>query len=166
MVHFILPLFFILFISSCSKSINNPWSLEKDNVNSPWVSARLSLASVDVFRDLSIELIQTAHNRKMHVSAYSKRFTPSDNSPLLVPLHLKINKQASTVLCQSIDGGQKLTLPEETSNLIINHLLNGDQVSLFIDQYRAELDPITFKARFKDLEDFNNATIAKVQKAL
>lgn len=164
----VLPLFLSasLLISSCTQAKQNSWTFETDNTNTPWVSARLSLPSKDIFKDLSVELIQTPNGRSMHIGAYSKRLTPTDENQQLIPLHLRINGNSSTILCQSIEGGQKLIIPEDKSNLIINHLLNGDSVSLFIEQYHAHLDPKSFKTQFKELERLNEGFIAKVKQLL
>lgn len=157
---------FFFLLSSCSTNKEFSWTLESDGNPGEWNSARIALESQDMFKDLSVELIRSQSSQKVYVSAHSTRFTTITSSAALVPVHIKLDQETSTVLCQTFTGEQKLLIPEETSEKIVNCLLANKPVAIFIDQYRADLNPISFREKFQQLEALEDSFLAKVTQYL
>lgn len=124
------------------------WVLEKTvTPYAQYNSARLVLPIEDQFRGLEITLVRGSEGVLMYVNACSVAF-PCDEDcfdPNMTQINIVVmGNNPYVVWAHRLQGGQRLLLPCEASDRIIESLLAGIPVEMTIGRYYTEIIPDRF----------------------
>lgn len=134
----ILSLFFFF---SCSKPCQE-WEFGQVVTPCPcYNSGRLFLPTTDPSRGLEIEIIHASSNNEtlLYLGAYSLEFTGTKENPNKTLVTVTIDEQSIVVAADRLEGGQKLLMPPEATQTIINALLENRVVRLKTGRYQTEI---------------------------
>lgn len=140
-----------LFLTSCSKS-SHQWICEKTLTHDPcYDSMRIILPSRNHFRELELELTQGAYC-KMYINVFSIELPEDPDCPNKTKVSLSVDGNSKIVYADRLKGGQRLLLPPDTTQMIIDSLLEGKPLSLSVSRYKAEIIPDRFSNFYQALE--------------
>lgn len=143
--------FAALFLFSCSKPSH--WS--SDQIHSGVIdcnSTKLSYFSKDPLHGIDLELIQTTESLKVYLNIHSIPIPPFRENPKAASVKIKIHSKV--LICQAyrFEGGQRLLLPDEIADMLIETLKNGHEVTLSLPGYSSVIHVEDFTSKFDKLQ--------------
>ncbi len=107
---------------------------------------------------MAVEMIYTQDHLRTHLEVHSQTIPPYQGNQNQVLVTLKTAGQTTHSLAYRHAGGQRVTLPSDLQDLLIQSLLKGDPVTLELPGYSTTLSPKQFASSYQKLqkEPFNN----------
>jgi hypothetical protein len=135
-------LFLTLTLISCSQP-NRNWQREDVFSHDPnYASSHLSLPPDSDQDSLQVKLVQTKSGMNMYVDSIGKKLHIKPEAKVCLEIQTENSKEIIEGDC--LEGGQRIVLPEDAKQKIIEKLLNGQQVHIAIDRAKTTIIPDNF----------------------
>ncbi len=144
--------FIVLFfyLSSCTSSPQ--WYLAKTITCDPcFNSGRMYFASESCNRGLELEIDQGLSGLRMYINVSSFEVPPISDTCAKAKVAISICGEETLALADIFQGGQRLLLPDDARDLIIESLQEGNTVTLKTGRYCAEIPPAHFAKAYNEL---------------
>ena len=100
---------------------------------------------------LELELDFGISGLRMYVNVFSLEVPSHAETPHIAQVVIHINEERFVFFAHILQGGQRLLLPEEASNTIIEALSAGFPVTISTGRYRSVILPANFQKQYKAL---------------
>ncbi len=146
----VLPLIF--FLSSCVEPSSCDWQREEYHSHFPGYSSKIiSLPPANDDFGLELELASySTESDRMYINLFSLPIPENPNRPKKVDVAIAFESSTETVEADLFSGGQRILLPPEAAQKIIDSLLEGQAVTISVDRYRGEIYPENFSFNFSE----------------
>lgn len=141
----ILVVFLCLFFSCCSTPCRE-WIYEENLVTSPcYASRQLSLSGSSTICPLRIVIVRTISGIRMYIDLLQLQ-APSDPSDCTQSIiMITTNDKTYPISAYRFEGCQRLLIPSEEADELINLLLNGQSFTIRIGTYQSDVIPANFE---------------------
>ena len=102
------------------------------------------LPSCNAFNGMEAELLYDGYNTNFYLNIQTLQFPCSDEDESVANVTIVIGDQIYSIQSEILKGGQRIRLPLEIQQLIIDSLLEGSEVLISVGRYRATLIPDNF----------------------
>jgi len=141
----------LLFNSSCSPQCQQ-WKIAVIKSNCPCATyTKVYLPTNNAFNGIDAVFISCNGSVRLYFNALTFLFVPFDDNPECSQVTLKINDQAHTFIAERLEGGQSLLLSEESTQLIVEALLEQTSVDVTAGRYQTILIPDNFEKTYRAL---------------
>jgi hypothetical protein len=148
---FKLILLFPLLCFACTKTSH--WSHDCiHSQNKEHHSSRLCYFSKDPIHGIDLELLNTKEHLKVYLNVHSAPIPPCQGNAKSVLVKLKIDDEQFSFIAHRLEGGQRILLPKENAEQLIEALKNHREVTLVLNDYRTVIKTEDFLAKFDHLE--------------
>lgn len=124
-VNFLFMMGFSILMFSCSTPCREWILLQNETCNPKYNSARLILEPDKSSCYLELELDRTCSGTRMYMNLNLFQAFPLDDNPCLTKAEMTIDEELITFYPTILTGGQRLLVPEEIANRIIETLIEG-----------------------------------------
>jgi len=114
-------------------------------------SQRIFLKPVDPYRGLEIELVRGSYGIRVYVNALCFCFPPLKDNPKKAVLQLFMNGEWEEGEATLFEGGQRLLLPVEMKEKMVEALSRGETVQLKIGRFSEQIVPTHFLPSYNQL---------------
>jgi len=146
-----------IFVSSCSSvGQRQGWVLEK--AITPYAiydASRIFLPVDDQFRGLEVVYVRGSQGVCMFINACSIPFPTDDTCPDKTDVVVEIADSFYVVRADRLKGGQRLLMPCDITENIVEALLVGCPVYITIGRYCGELIPDNFEKVYRELNQMH-----------
>jgi hypothetical protein len=141
-----------LFFSTCSSTCKQQWMIEKVITDSPcFNSGKLTLSPTDTFCGLELELTRGESGVRMYINVFSLEIKPEHSMQSTALVEVTYQNQKQTFHAFLYQGGQRLLLPNQARDLIIESLSQNEPVCIAVGRYRSEISPEDFTCKYDAL---------------
>ena len=152
---FFILLFFILNLTSCSKPTPRSWEFDEIVTPTPAFNGRRIVLGPDSdFSNLELEIMKNSSGVRFYLNLLSFQAIPwkEDSSRSTVIIHFK-EAPSWTVHPYLLEGGQRLLLPGNIADILIESLLNEQQFTIQLGRYQIEVVSINFPKYYQLLNN-------------
>lgn len=114
-------------------------------------SAFLQNVPCNQFRDIRFEIIKTECGYQYYISVFCIPLIPSCSYPASIKAHFSWNDGEVNSDLEVLQGGQKVLLPEELANVLIENLLNGSDITVKLGRYSSIIPAEGFSEAYSKL---------------
>ncbi len=140
-----------LHLTSCRS--NSHWALNRvESGNPQFDSTKLTFYSTDPINGIDLELLNTHQQLYVYLNVHSVPIPPLKTDPKHALVHITIGKEKHRVEALRREGGQRLLLPEDAVQLILDALKKEQSLDLAISGYRVSIDPEGFSERYEKMQ--------------
>ena len=140
----------LLFIAGCNKSSH--WSTNHVKTgSSAFDSSELCYRTSDPANGLDLAMIRTKDTLRFYLAVRSRSIPPYQNNPKQALVEILIDNNKYIFIAARHEGGQRLLLPEECQQLVLDSLKNNLSVTFQLSGYQAFIEPSDFETQFKKL---------------
>lgn len=144
--------FFLLLTLLTGCGASSPWRVSHlQGSQKGFDSARLIYPIRDIVNGVSIEMIYSKDQLRTYVSVCSQTIPPLGGNVKKAFVALKISDQTFQGVAHRHEGGQRVLLPTELQDLLIQNLLDGKPVTIELQGYSTTLNPDQFGAEYQKL---------------
>lgn len=146
----ILCFFLLLSVVSCNSGPNR-WKLTYLSASDvKFSSSKLYHQTSNQFHGLEFELLRLQDRLIAYLNVFSQTI-PAASEPTSAKVTLRIDGKEHQGLARRLEGGQRLLLKEEMTDLIISSLRQGKAVEIILDGYEETITPEEFLPNFEKL---------------
>ena len=114
-------------------------------------SARLSYPIRDKVNEVAVEMIYTKNSLRTYLAVLSHLIPPHQGNEKEARVVIRTPSEQITGVAHRHAGGQRVTLPESLQQTVIDHLLEGNPVTIELVGYSTTLKPTDFKTFYQKL---------------
>lgn len=142
----------LFLLNSCSKQAPE-WTLISSHSNEPYfVSSRLYFEPENIFREPGFEITRDSlKGSRFYINIYGCPVRAVSETSNTIEVTLTIEGCSETFEAYVFQGNQRLLLPEEISDKIIQGLLNQLSISIKFDNYCGEVTQCGFVKKYNKL---------------
>ncbi|HUD00839.1 MAG TPA: hypothetical protein VMR37_00770 [Rhabdochlamydiaceae bacterium] len=143
--------FLLLILCACES--NKSWEVshvqsdKKDNH-----SSRLSYPVGDIVNGIGIEMICAQGLVNTYLEVHAQHIPPYQGNSKEALVILKIEGKTFQGIADRHEGGQRLSMPPQLHQLLIESLQLGRPVTILLEGYFTTLDPKEFSEQFRELQ--------------
>lgn len=142
-----------LLLSACKSPCKQQWTIEKVITNSPcFNSGKIYHSPEDTFCGLELEITRGECGLRMYINVFSLEIrtdSPMQNTASVEVVCLNQKHIFNAFLYQ---GGQRLLLPSQAKDLIIESLTQNETVCISVGgRYKSEINPEDFVCKYDAL---------------
>jgi|694.fasta_scaffold01000_17 hypothetical protein len=127
------------------------WELRKTSTDRPYYNSSRIYFSDENARGLELELDYGVLGLQMYVNVFSLEVPSLPDDPTLANVNVEIDGEQRVFIAHLFLGGQRLLLPDEARDLILETLLSGAPVTLSTGRYRSIIPPANIQTLYKKL---------------
>jgi hypothetical protein len=141
----ILVVFLCLFLYSCSTPCRE-WIYEENPATSPcYASSQLSLSGSSTNCPLRVLLVRTISGIRMYVDLLQLQVPPDPSDCSKALIIITTNDKTYPIFAYRFEGCQRMLIPSEAADELIDLLLNGHSFTIQIGSYQSDVIPINFE---------------------
>lgn len=149
----VFALFFCLVLSSCSSS-QPAWRLTSNRGNNSSFSSSRLLFSNSNFSELEIDILQTDQGKVTYINACGIKLEGEGKSPegyATIKITINIENHSYDYCGFLLQGGHRILLPEDASNLVVAALHENQAVEVSVAHYSTTILPDNFVENYQKL---------------
>ena len=128
------------------------WEIEKISTPCHCFSAGKVFYPVqDTFSGIEVELDRGPSDTRMYLNIYSIPLLGSCEEESKILIAVTINEIKEVIEADLLHGNQRILVPLDIMNQIIEALLGNQYVSIAVGQYCAEIPPQNFQTAYQNL---------------
>lgn len=112
-------------------------------------SGRLKFPAAEPCTGVNFEIIRSGEYNWGYLSVLSFAIPAGEDA--MTPVTITAGDQSFTFFARRLEGCQKLLLPDEGLDMIINWLMTGHTIHICFDRYQTTLYSQDFNRRYKEL---------------
>ena len=116
-----------------------------------WNSGRIYLCPSNEYSGLEVEFMRTFSGVRMYINVFGLEIPPNGDDLSTSQVYVSFKDYSYTFTAQRFTGGQRLLVPEETMEEIIECLTRGQPVFLRVGRYEGDIYPEQFSEIFTRL---------------
>jgi hypothetical protein len=138
----------LLFLFSCRVPCQR-WQIEKVSASSRcFNSGRLYLTPQDDFSGLELEITRGESGVRMYINVFSIEIKPETLTQNTAFVEVKRNDEKQVFQAFLYQGGQRLLLPSQARDYIIDALYCNETIIITTDRYQSEITPNNFSEAY------------------
>ena len=138
-----------LFLFSC-QPLRPKWELEKTVTRrSNFNSGVLFFPAEECFTHLEFELAKTQSGVRAYINTFFSPIASTEDHQVEVSVATETDKYC--FFADILKGGQRLLLPDEARDMIIELLLNDETITIKVDRYQQRIPPTYFRKLYREL---------------
>lgn len=142
---------FFLLVTSCSQPCQQ-WQIQETITRCPYYSSgKIFLSPNEEFGTLELEIDRGSSGLKMYVNAFILEIPSLPDDCSKAELIVSIENQSFTVITDRFEGGQRLLVPSEAANIIINALLECKTICLHAGRFQSTIISTGFPQVYYEL---------------
>lgn len=114
-------------------------------------SAKLLFPACNTFNGLDVEIVRTSLEVRMYLDVHSLEIPVDPEDPPQVNVVVKIGNTTTNIMGELLLGGQRVFIPPWEAGRIIGALIEGEDVSLCVAQYKSNIPSCGFSERYSKL---------------
>ncbi len=135
---------FILVAASCQPE-SNSWEVkETKSRHRSHQAVRLAKKPDNPFRGMEIEFVKTSSGRRAYLNVYSLAFPSTGADGKQTEVLIRSGEIEHRFLASRLEGGQRVLLPEDATNLLIEQLTNQQTVVIISGRFDVKVSPGEF----------------------
>ncbi len=147
----LVALFLILF-SACTEPCRQ-WNYDRIGASCPaYESSRMTLCGSSNAFPLRLVIVHTISGIRMYVDLLGLEAPPDPTDPFKALITITTAEETFDVSAFRFEGGQRLLLPSEDADRLIDLLLNDQTFSLAVGSSRSDVIPNGFSAAYSQLK--------------
>jgi hypothetical protein len=115
-------------------------------------SARLSYPVRDTVNGIGIEMICAQGLVNTYLEVHAQHIPPYQGNPKEALVILKIEGKTFQGIAHRHEGGQRVSLPPQLHQLLIESLQLNQPVTVLLEGYFTTLDPAEFSEQYRELQ--------------
>lgn len=140
----------LCFFSSCSHP--QQWAFQRiDAGDQQFNSTKLTYHSQDPINGIDLELMQTPNLLRSYLNVHSLPIPSLKDDPKATAVNLCIGDNTYQFLARRHEGGQRLVLPQEMTEKIIEGLLQHLPLKIKVPGYAVVIEAEGFEEKFQQL---------------
>jgi hypothetical protein len=144
-------IFLLFFLFACQQS--KSWEVSHVNAGSKeGGSARLSYPVRDTVNDIGIEMICAQGLVNTYLEVHSQTVPAYQGNPKEALVIMKIEGKTFQGIASRHEGGQRISLPPQLHQLLIESLQLHQPVTIMLEGYFITLEPKEFPERYRELQ--------------
>lgn len=142
-------------LASCSKESSHQWQFEEVRTRRPeFNGGRLVLAPDTDYSNLELEIVRSSSGIRFYVNLLLFQAFPRPLDPATTTLTIQFEEQEPWVIHPYLfEGGQRLLLPGEIADTLVEALLEGQSFTVQIGRSQVKVTPTHFSEDYKALLD-------------
>lgn len=142
-------------LASCSKESSHQWEFEEVRTIRPeFNGGRLILAPDTDYSNLELEIVRSSSGIRFYINLLLFQAYPWPQDPTLTTLTIQFDEQEPWVIHPYLlEGGQRLLLPGEIADTLIEALLQCQSFTIQIGRSQVNVSPTHFSEDYKALLD-------------
>jgi hypothetical protein len=113
--------------------------------------ARLSYHVQDIVNEVGVQICRHKEQITTHLEVHSQSIPPYQDNPQAALVKLKVENQIFEAVARRHAGGQRLTLPLQLQESLIDNLRAGKTVTLLLEGYSTKLEGKHFLPHYDHL---------------
>ncbi|MFN0065606.1 MAG: hypothetical protein ACKVOH_05150, partial [Chlamydiales bacterium] len=113
----------------------------EEQTKGSFVSARLTYPAHNQTRGMELQFLMSKSGLETSLSIFAGRFSSLKESSRISPIVLMYNGEKRILPAYLMEGAQRVRLTEESSQILIQHLLEGHTLTLYSGSHIEEIDP-------------------------
>jgi len=139
-----------LLLTSCAST--SVWQIDSSQgIPSTFNSVRLYLCTSGGCGDLGLELVRTCEGIRLYLNVYGLDIPPSERDSSISMVYISFREQSYTFCADRLLGGQRLLIPKNVQDDIIEYLQRGQPVFIRVGRYQADIYPEQFLKPFQKM---------------
>lgn len=154
----------ILFLSACTSNSCREWTMDCNITPKPeFNSGRLNLSPHHASSSLALELYRNASGIWLYLNVLSLKIPPSETDEQVIDIEIIFadEEQAETFTVFLLDGEQRLLFPTETTQKIIEKLLDEENFTIRVGKASLEVISTKFNELYGELLKIVVAQVSK-----
>ncbi len=144
-------IFLLLFLFACESS--KSWEVSHINAgHQESNSARLSYPVTDTVNGIGVEMICAKGLINTYLEVHSQTVPPYQGNPKEALVIMKIEGKTFQGIANRHEGGQRLSLPPQLQQLLVESLQLRQPVTIMLEGYFTTLDPKEFSEQYRELQ--------------
>lgn len=111
-------------------------------------SSRLSSPAHDRVNGVGVEMVYTQNSLRTYLEVHSQTIPPYHGNDKEAIITLKTTDQTFHAIAHRHAGGQRLLLPADLQQILIDNLLSNQPVTIELQGYRETLSPEHFSDKY------------------
>ncbi|MBA2726576.1 MAG: hypothetical protein H0U49_00180 [Parachlamydiaceae bacterium] len=137
----------LLFANSCAST--SAWQTDTSKgTPSSFNSIRLYLCTSGGCGDLGLELVRTCDGIRLYLNVFGLAIPPSETDCSISMVYVSFRERSYTFCADRLLGGQRLLIPKNVQDDIIEYLQNDQPVFIRVGRYQADIYPEQFLKPF------------------
>ena len=145
-------LFSFVLLASCSNTLRQ-WKIDSNKTSHPkFRSSRLYLKTEDNFSGLEVDLINTSQGQVVYINTFGLELKPEGytlEKYAIINITIRINEQSLQSQGYLLEGGQRIFLSPEASQILIEALNQNKSVELIIAGLSTTIIPDQFSEHYQ-----------------
>ena len=136
----------------CSCSRQNSWSHERIYSNYPqYAYCKIAHYTPDLVHGIDLEFVQIKNQIKSYLAIHSTPLSSLASSPKKIKVDIEIDRRNTSYICDLLQGGQRILLPEHVTQLLIDTLLSKKKITISLPGYHSSIEASNFKKKFSKM---------------
>ena len=115
-------------------------------------SSRVSCLTRDKVNGVGVEMVYAKNSLRTYLEVHSQSIPPYRGNEQEALVILKTATQVIRTVASRHAGGQRLLLPSDSQQILIDNLLEGESVTIELQGYRQTLSPDHFSNKFSKIK--------------
>jgi len=129
--------------------------------NGQFDSSKLVYPATNFCHDLEVEFLYTDKHLHAYINVYAETVPAYEEDPQVALLVLHVKGQQYDLLVDRLSGGQRLKIPQESLNFLIDLLEKYPYVTFTLGSiYRTKINALDFNKHFKMLKAKKNPMLS------
>lgn len=148
----LITLCILVFLSGCNAPTCREWIFNDVITSCPsFNSGRLLLQPDNVFSYLEVEIVRSQSGIRMYINILLMEARPCEDNPQKTKLEVIFPDETLTIYADILKGGQRLLLPGEIADLLIQKLQDDECFTLQVGSKKIEVVPDRFQESYNKL---------------
>ncbi len=144
---------FLALLLLCSCSQNRSWRVgHVDAGHSAFNSSKLCYRSDDAANGIDVEFLKTQHTLHLYLNVHAHPVPPYEGNAKQALVVFLAGDKKFTYIAARHEGGQRLLVPLEAQEILIEALRANTSITIQLEGYTAQIDPASFSENFTDLQ--------------
>ncbi|MBS0648761.1 MAG: hypothetical protein JSS10_06015 [Verrucomicrobia bacterium] len=144
---------FLLLLTLCACESSKSWEVSHVQAGQKeYNSSRLSYPIRDIVNGIGVEMICTQGQVKTYLEVHAQTIPPYQGNPKEALVIMKVKDKTFQGIAHRHEGGQRVSLPPQLHQLLIESLQLNAPVTVMLEGYFATLDPKEFPEQFQELQ--------------
>ena len=141
----------LLLLASCQSQ--NSWEVSHVQAgNKEYTSARLSHKIRDIVNGIGIEMICAKGKVNTYLEVHAQTIPAFQGNPKEALVIMKIENKTYQAIAPRHEGGQRVSLPPQLQQLLVESLQLNLPVTILLEGYYATLESKDFSEQFRELQ--------------
>ena len=142
----------IIFFTGCSSKACREWAfIDMLTSHACYNSGKLILEPENSYSYLQMEIIRNHSGTRMYLNILLMQALPCDDNPKMTKVEITLPDETLTVYANLLEGGQRILIPGEVADILIQTLLEGQSFTVKTGSKKIVIIPDHFQESYEKL---------------